>query len=161
MYFDDIIRLVAPITGTVYDSVAMSFPVPTTKGNCVLYYQIKTHPPGGVKMIEIVTGALVNAGSCVQISACDVFSEETIHNLHASDPTAGFVEVFQQRKSCEKALNDLVTDSDYETSGFSVLRAIRKDKLERLVSEIEIYASMLGLQAMYAALLGDLTELIK
>lgn len=156
MYIDKIVKLLAPITSTVYDHVAMSFPVPTKNGCCVLYYIIEDNETGGERQINIITGAMVNIGSYTQINANDVFSDEVINSLQASNPTAAFVEVFQQRKRCAEAMDELITSSEYETQGFPSLKTVPEEKIERFTLEILTYASMLGLQKMYSALLKDI-----
>lgn len=161
MYIEKIVKLLAPITSTVYDQVAMSFPIPTMNGCCVLYYTIEGNENGGERQIKIVTGAMVNAGSYTQINANDVFLDEAIFSLQASKSTAAFVEVFQQRKRCAEAIDELIASSEYETQGFSSLETVPEEKIERFTSEILTYASMLGLQKMYAALLKDIFGLTK
>lgn len=161
MYLDKIVKTLAPITGTVYDQVAMSFPIPTMKGCCVLYYLVKDNGSDSEKVIQIVTGAMVNASSYTQITANDIFSYEVIHTLQAYDASATFVEAFQQRKKCAKAFEELIAGSDYETQGFSSLKTVPGGKIQHFASEIVTYASMLGLQKMYAELLRDIYGLIE
>ena len=159
MYLEKITKLLAPVTSTVYDKVAMSFPIPTAKGTCVLYYGLEDNSHNHLKMIDIITIATVNANRYTTITVNDIFTDYFIKDLQTSGATASFIEVFQQRKKCDNALDELIDGTEYETQGFRTLEAVAKDKIKQFTVEIMVYASMLGLETIYAELLSDLYQL--
>ena len=135
MYLDKINALLGPITDTVSEKTAMSFPVPTGKGCCVLYYEMNEEP-GGLKKVNIVTGVLVNADSVTRISAEEIFSKDFLRMLKAVSPTASFMEVFRQRKKCEEAIDALIAESGFDVKGFQALKNARKSRIEQYIVEI-------------------------
>jgi len=160
MYLNKINKLLAPITNSVTDQVSMSFPVPTSKGCCVFYYTVRENEPGGMKMLEIVTAALIHADSYTQVSGEDVFSKDTLRMLPAVQPSASFSEVFQQRKKCERSIDELIAASDFDVRGFQALKKVSKDKIEQFIMNVSVYASMLEQETIYTNLLGDLYEVL-
>jgi len=148
--------LLGPITDTVSENTAMSFPIPTEKGCCVLYYDIRDEKDSGLKKVDVVTGALVNADSVTRVSPEEILNRDILRMMKTVGSDAGFMEVYRQRKKCEEAIDALIAESGFDARGFQALKNARKSKIERFIMELMQYASLLDLEQMYTELLSDL-----
>ena len=156
MYLDKINMLLGPITDTVSEKTAMSFPIPTEKGCCVLYYDIRDEKDSGLKNVDVVTAALVNADSVTRVSPEEILNRDILRMMKTVGSDAGFMEVYRQRKKCEEAIDALIAESGFDARGFQALKNARKSKIERFIMELMQYASLLDLEQMYTELLSDL-----